>query len=96
MLKIFKHVLGLLIYHKFLLKGAHLLGGMGEPEKMVYLRGWTESFKIQKFRGYFLSLRWSTFPLLCCENKVNKVRKSFKFLKFWVEHKSFLDVVKKN
>jgi len=34
--------------------------------------------------------------LLCCENKVNKVRKSFKFLKFWVEHKFFLDVVKKN
>ncbi|KAG5620558.1 hypothetical protein H5410_005776 [Solanum commersonii] len=34
--------------------------------------------------------------LLCCYNKVKKVRKPFKFLKFWMEHKSFLDVVRKN
>lgn len=33
---------------------------------------------------------------LTCEEQLVIVKKSFKFLKFWTEHESFMDVVKQN
>lgn len=100
-MRILKPVFLLVILQKFLLKGVHSPGGMVDCiferlDRILVNQEMQEKFNLTEVEHLSRTGSDHAPMFFTCEDRLSRHKKPFRFLKFWTENPSFIEVVRQN